>query len=284
MPYAKNGEVNLYYEVYGPDDGPTLLMIEGYTAQLVGWEKGFVGKLNERGIRTVLLDNRDVGLSGQLGTPHETGKRYDISDMANDVVAVAKASGAERFHIMGESMGGMIAQQIITNYPESVKSATIMFTTPDYRDPQWMSSAESSDSGSNEGLEEAETRAEAIEMFVSRERACHVGSSYAFDESWARELGGITYDRCYRTDGWRRQKAAIEDFSISQRQLARFTRPVALIHGKKDPFFSPKSAMRLSELLDDSELHIYPGMAHEIPRPLWDDFADIAARTITRGE
>ena len=284
MPYAHNGDVTLYYEEYGPSDGPTLVMVEGYTAQLVGWEKGFVNKLNKLGIHTVLLDNRDVGLSDQMGTPSETDRCYSVKDMADDVAAVAKAAGAEKFHIIGESMGGMIAQEALVNYPELVKSATIMFTTPSFGDPQWMASADAADSGSNEGLDEAETREEAIEMFISRERACHVGSAYTFNEQWARELGGITYDRCYRPDGWRRQNAAIADFAIDQQALSEYDGPVALIHGKRDPFFSPRSAVLFSNLLKDSELHIYPGMAHEVPEPLWDEFAQIIARTVRRGE
>ncbi|PLS32124.1 alpha/beta hydrolase [Bifidobacterium margollesii] len=282
MPYAHNGEVSLYYEEYGPTDGPALLMIEGYTAQLVGWEMGFVRKLNEKGIRTILMDNRDVGLSSQLGTPEQTGKMYSLADMASDVAAVATAAGAERFHIMGESMGGMITQQVLTDHADRVKSAVIMFTVPGY-EAQWMATPESANSGSSEGLDYAETRDEAIEIFVSRERACHIGSNYVFNEDWARELGGITYDRCYRPDGWRRQNSAIADFRIDPNKLASFGKPTAVIHGRRDPFFSSKAGEYIADLLN-GELHLYPGMAHEVPEPLWDEFAGIIARTVEAGE
>lgn len=283
MAYAHNGDVTLYYEEYGPASGPLLVMIEGYTAQLVGWERGFVAKLNDLGIRTVLLDNRDVGWSSQMGGTEDIGRCYNVKDMADDVVAVAEAAGASEFHIIGESMGGMIAQEVLANHADRVRSATIMFTTPDYADSRWMASEQSADSGSNEGLDVAGSREEAIDMFVSRERACHVGSAYRFDEAWARELGGITYDRCYRPDGWRRQNAAIEGFAADERALAAFDKPVALIHGKRDPFFSPESAVHLSRLFPCSELHLYPGMAHEVPEPLWDEFAGIIARTVQQG-
>ncbi|MCX8648523.1 alpha/beta hydrolase [Bifidobacterium sp. B4107] len=283
MPYAHNGDISIYYEKYGPVDGPALIMIEGYTAQLVGWDKGFVQKLNDLDIQTILLDNRDVGLSSQTGTPDQTDKTYDITDMANDVLAVADAEKLKTFNIMGESMGGMITQEVLVDYPNRINSAVIMFTAPSWG-KEWMSNADSAESGNNAGLDVASNRDQAIDLFVSREKACHVNSAYPFNEEKARQLGAMTYDRCYRPDGWRRQQAATNSFSLDQNKLGELTLPAAIIHGRRDPFFSPKAGIRISRLLRNSELHIYPGMAHEIPEPLWDEFAQITLRTIQQGE
>lgn len=283
MAYAHNGDISIYYEKFGPAKGPALIMLEGYTAQLVGWDKGFVQKLNDLGIQTILLDNRDVGLSSQTGTPDQTGKVYDITNMADDVLAVANAEGLKTFNIMGESMGGMITQSVLADHADRISSAIIMFTAPSWGE-EWMSSADSADAGNSEGLDVASNRDQAIDLFVSREKACHINSAYPFNEEKARQLGALTYDRCYRPDGWKRQQAATNSFNVDQGKLGKLTLPAAVIHGRRDPFFSPKAGIRISQLLRNSELHIYPGMAHEIPEPLWDEFAQITARTIQRGE
>ncbi|WEV59271.1 alpha/beta hydrolase [Bifidobacterium sp. ESL0728] len=283
MPYAKNKDVSLYYEAYGPENGPALIMVEGYTAQMVGWERGFVENLNAAGIRTILMDNRDVGLSSQVAGPDQIGKCYSVADMADDVVAVADACGLKKFHVLGQSMGGMIAQQLLVDHEDRLKSASIFFTAP-ANQPQWMSESNSSGDSETKGLDAADSRDEAIEIFISRERACHEGSIYGFDEQWARELGGITYDRCYRVDGWRRQQAAMSDFAIDADKLGASTVPSLVIHGRNDPFFNDAATWFIADHLKNSEVHVYPGMAHEIPRPLWGEFTKFIARTVRRGE
>ncbi|MCI1832483.1 MAG: alpha/beta hydrolase [Bifidobacterium sp.] len=283
MPYAHNGNIALYYEDRGPRTGPAAVLVEGYTAQLVGWQPGFVERLNRRGLRTLLMDNRDVGLSDQLGDETQTGRRYTIADMADDVVAVADAAGLSGFHLIGESMGGMIVQQTLASHHDRIRSATMMFTTPGF-EPRWMAHPESPESGSNEGLDRVDDRGKAMDLFVERERACHAGSAYAFDEVWTRKLAAMTYDRCYRPDGWRRQNAAMDGFAADEKTLASLSIPACVMHGRSDPFFSYEAGVHIAQLLVNAELHVYPGMAHEIPEPLWDEFADIIARTAARGE
>ena len=284
MPYAKNGNITIYYESAGPKDGAPLILVAGYTSQLVSWDKDLTRLLNQQGIRTIVFDNRDVGLSSQTGSPDQTGKLYDVTDMAKDVLAIADAEGLERFNIMGVSMGGMITQQILAEYSQRISSAIIGFTAPSQH-LEWLTSKESAaDEGGNVGLDVASSREEAVNLFVTRERACHTTSAYPFNEEKVREQGILTYDRCYRPDGWRRQQAAIADFMADEDKLATLDLPVAVLHGRRDPFFSPKAGIHIASLLKNSELHIYPGMAHELPEALWDDFVRIITRTIERGQ
>lgn len=283
MPYAHHGDVDLYYEVSGPQNGPTVILVQGYSGQLTDWPPPLLDGLHDRGIRTVVFDNRDSGLSSQLGTPDEPlTRKYTMYDMADDVAAVADELGLDRFHIFGCSMGGMIVQQVLVRHSRRIKSVTLMYTIPSFS-PEWMANPDSADKGSHAGLDAEETREAAIEMGVIRARECSVGSVYPFDEQAAREHVAANYDRSYRPDGWARQNIAVEGYGTSQEELAALDLPAAVIHGRNDPFFSVKAGIRLSELLN-GELHLYPGMAHEFPEPLADEFVTIIARTIAKGE
>jgi pimeloyl-ACP methyl ester carboxylesterase len=109
VPITK-GDVQIYYETRGPRDGIPILLVQGFTWQLIGWREGFCQTLVDRGALVILYDNRDVGLSQKFGGPNDYDGGYSLADMASDGFAVLDDLGLESAHVVGASMGGMIAQ------------------------------------------------------------------------------------------------------------------------------------------------------------------------------
>jgi len=269
--------MDLYYESHGDPTNPTVLLIQGFTAQLVNWNPGLIDTYVERHLHVVMMDNRDVGMSGR----HTGPEPYRFGDLANDVIAVADDLGLDTFHVLGCSMGGMVIQQVLMDHRERVASATLYFTTPSLA-KEWRRDPDD-DSGTTSGTAAEPTREQAIAKFVDRETMC--GSrDYPFDRERARELGALTYDRGYSPEGWQRQAQAMAGFSADERLLNTVTVPCAIYHGTADRFFHQRAAIRLHEMLPTSELHIMPGLGHELVPPLWDFYADGLARLVRRAE
>ena len=126
MATTSNGAVTLYYETFGPDDAPVLLLINGLGSQCINYKVELCEKFVDRGLRVVRFDNRDVGLSSHL----EDGPAYTVEDMAGDGLAVLDAVGARAAHIAGWSMGGMIAQAMAIRHPDRVLSLTSVMSAP----------------------------------------------------------------------------------------------------------------------------------------------------------
>ncbi|MFT4307388.1 MAG: alpha/beta hydrolase, partial [Microbacterium sp.] len=280
MPYADNGGVRIYYEVLGEDAAPPVILVEGFTVQLVGWRPPLVARFLAQGLRVVLMDNRDVGLSDKLGGDDDLDGGYDVFDMAADVLAVADDLGLSRFHIAGQSMGGMIAQTVLAEAPERVLSATFFYTTPALGVSEFMRDPDAE----QVGLETYPDRESAIEASIARERVS-ASPGYEFDEVWVRELAGKMYDRCYHPAGFARQQAAMLSFreGVAAR-IAHLDTPATIFHGTDDAYILPEAAIELHSILRGSELHIFPGMGHELVEPLWDDYARGLGRAVRRGE
>ena len=130
MPFCDAAGVEIYYETSGPADGAPLLLIEGFTAHLIGWHDEFCAKFIDRGLRVIRLDNRDVGLSQKMGGPQDLDAGYTLSDMARDAVGVLDALGLASAHVVGQSMGGMIAQVLAVEHCARVRSLSLFYTAP----------------------------------------------------------------------------------------------------------------------------------------------------------
>src|SRR5665213_1943601 len=126
MPTTANGAVSLYYETFGADADPTLLLVNGLGSQCINFKQEFCELFAARGFRVVRFDNRDVGLSSHL----KGGPRYTVDDMAGDGFAVLDAVGARTAHIAGWSMGGMIVQAMALQHPDRVLSLTSVMSAP----------------------------------------------------------------------------------------------------------------------------------------------------------
>ncbi len=270
---------HIHFETRGDAAAIPLVLIEGSGAQLIGWRDGFVDRLIARGFRVIRLDNRDVGLSDKLAGEDRLEACYTLADMADDVFGVLDRLGLESAHIVGQSMGGAIAQTMALAQPGRVRSLGLFYTAPAF-------GAEFVTDEIREILLAGAptlpvSRQEQVDELVSRARLA-ASTNHPFDEAWATQLAQMSLDRCDRTDGVTRQGAAMMQAGDWREALERLTMPVAIFHGRADRLVKIEAGFELGRRLKTSELHIYPGMGHEIALPLWDEFADIIARTARR--
>lgn len=277
MPVTK-GDVQIYYETRGPSDGVPVLLIQGFTWQMIGWREGFCQAFVDRGALVVLYDNRDVGLSQKFGGPDDHDGGYSLHDMANDGLAVLDDLGLAGAHVAGASMGGMIAQTMALSQPSRVRSLNLIYTAPSL-DMSWFVQPDTPDDPAL--MARRFERKEAIDRFVEREQAS-ASNAYPYDTDWVRELGTRFYDRCYAPEGHLRQLMGMTRWNAAPEALAGLGMPSSIIHGRADGRIKIEAALELGRLLKTSEMHIYPGLGHEIPEPLWDDFAALIMRTAAR--
>lgn len=267
MPYTPSG---MYWDSRGSDNDPAVLLLEGHTGQLVGWRDDFCSLLVKRGLRVIRMDNRDIGLSR-----HEpAGSSYEIRDMAQDVVDVIADSGSQAVTLVGQSMGGMIAQFVALEHPETISGLTLFYTTPTLE-------AIAEGAVQTEFTQPA-SRDEAIEAFLAGNRPT-ASTDYPYDDDAQRELAGMMYDRDQDFSGIPRQSDAIRRFADLRPRLGELRLPVALIHGRADALIAPQGSIEIMERVPAAELHLYPGMGHEIVRALWHDYVAVIDRTVRRG-
>jgi len=292
MPRALVSEhIELQYRDSG-GDGEPLLLIMGIGAQMVHWPPGFIEHLIARGYRVIAFDNRDVGLSTklegaavmgfkQLVTKRLLGRRidvaYDLLDMADDVAGLLDVLQLPQAHIVGVSMGGMIAQTFAIAHPQRIASLTsIMSHTGALR---YMVSHPSALASLMQRA--PRNRDEAIANAVAFYKA--VGST-GFERDFAavRERAGKGYDRCFYPRGFLRQLAAIVA-SGSREQALRFVRvPTMVIHGTVDPLIRAAGGRATAEAIRNADLCLIDGMGHDLPRGAWPTIGDAIARVTSK--
>lgn len=254
----------LFYDVQGQPDGQAMVLIEGLSAHLLGWREEFILPLIEAGYRVVRLDNRDVGLSAKYPDTD-----YDLADMADDVHELIEHLDIAPAHVVGQSMGGMIAQHLVTRHPEDVASLTLLYTAASVRHLR----GEERDIEALERIRRARTRDEAVEIHVQQERLC-ASRDFSFDEDWKRHLGGLMWDRSHDPEGVVRQRRAFDGRSINLGRLAGVRVPTLLVHGTADNLISHSGSLELHEAIPGSDLWLVQGMGHDLPRELWRDITD----------
>ncbi len=279
MPHATSGNARIWYETLGDRAAPALLLVGGFSAQFLGWPDGFCSLLVERGFQVIRFDNRDVGLSQQFDGSGGNAPGYTIHDMARDGFAVLDDLGLPHAHVVGQSMGGMIAQAMASARPERVVSLTLVYTAPwidvDFLPPL------ATVSDMNFGRR---TRAQFIDDAIAGARM-HSTRTYPIDEAWVRRLAERSYDRAYTPAGVARQlQAMLIDLGRPFADAARLTMPVLLIHGRDDRQVHVSASLELARRLPHAELHLYPGMGHHFPEPLWIECRDAITRTARRAE
>jgi pimeloyl-ACP methyl ester carboxylesterase len=278
--------IDIYYETVGDPADPPLLLIMGLAAQLIDWPAGFVEQLAARGFHVILFDNRDSGMStalDDLGLPDLAGiiggdpstVAYLLSDLAADAAALLKALGIDRAHIVGASMGGMIAQQLTIDHPDAVASLASIMSTTGAR-------------GVGRPTPEAQAvlirppatdRAEAIANGVESARV--VGSpAYPAPQAEIERRVAAKYDRGYRPAGILRQYAAIIASPDRTEALHDVAVPTVVIHGEADPLVPPSGGQATAAAIPGAELLVIPGMGHDLPVQLWTQIIDaIVANT-----
>jgi pimeloyl-ACP methyl ester carboxylesterase len=283
MPTATANGITIEYETFGDPAAPPVLLIMGFAGQLTLWDPGFCADLADAGFYVIRYDNRDVGLSTWLddtGEPDllallggDASAPYSIADMAADAAGLLDALGLDAAHIVGVSMGGMIAQAFAIDHPARVRTLTsIMSSTGDpmvgQPDPDALAALVPAPPTS---------RQEAMDQGVVMWRT--IGSpGFPFDEAMVRERAGAAYDRAFHPAGNSRQFAAIATQPDRTAPLAAVTAPTLVIHGEADPLVDPSGGRATAAAIPGARLHLVPGMGHDMPQELSDPFvAELAA-------
>ena len=278
MPYTEAADVRLYYEVFGDDDAPVLVLVSGGGAQLLSWDPRFIRMLTDGGLRVVRFDNRDTGFSARFGGDDDFDGGYDLSDMAEDVLRILDDLGVAAAHVAGHSMGGMMAQMLAIQHPERVLSLGLLSTIPG-QSPRYV-------------LHERPD-VSAPPMRVSREQAVEFAGLYAestrlgsFDPQveWHRAAAGEAYDRGYFPEGFWRQWAALFRAPERLESLTAVTVPTLVFHGREDDVLHWASAVDIAEAIPGAELQVHADMGHLIPHELWPDLAAALLRTVARAD
>src|SRR4051794_16099929 len=271
---ANTGSVTLAYETFGESDRPPVLLIMGLGAQMVGWHSDFCEML-ALGRHVVRFDNRDVGESQWLGgtvdllacTNGDTSSAvYTLEDMADDTAGLLDVLGFESAHVVGASMGGMVAQTLAIRHPERVRSLTsIMSTTgePGIAHPTEAAAAALMSPP-------AASRGEAMDRAL--EVNAVIGSpGYRRNEQDIRERAAQAWDRGVNPPGFARQLAAVYASGDRTEALRSLDMPTLVVHGEDDPLVPIAAGRATAAAIPGAELWVVPGMGHDLPRPLWPD-------------
>jgi pimeloyl-ACP methyl ester carboxylesterase len=291
MASADVNGVSIEYETYGQPTDPPLLLVMGLGSHLIDWPPGFLAELVARGYLAIIFDNRDAGLStgfDDAGIPDipailggDPGAApYLLADMAADAAGLLDALGIESAHVVGVSLGGMIAQQLTIDHPARVRSLTsIMSTTGDPAAAQ-----PTPEAASVLGRPPAADRDQAIANAVATSKIIGSPAFPTADEELQRRTA-IKYDRAYRPLGTLRQYAAILASPDRTKPLGGVTVPVAVIHGEADPLVPVGGGRATAAAVPDAELLVIPGMGHDLPPAVWTQVIDaIVANTRRSGD
>ena len=281
--------VTLCYETFGEPSNPAALLIMGLGTQMIGWQEDFCGELAARGLYVVRFDNRDIGHSTHMrGRPPTTlqllrrssrAARYTLGDMAEDAVGLMTELDIAPAHVIGASMGGMIAQTIAARHPSRVRSlVSIMSNTGGIR------SGQPSLRAYRVLLSRAPREREAFVTHMQMVFATIGSASMPRDQADLRMIAGVSYDRDHDPSGPGRQLAAIIAAGNRTPELRRIVAPTLVIHGTADPLIAPSGGRATARAIPGSELLMIEGMGHDLPRMAWPRLIDAIAGHALRAD
>jgi len=287
MSSAQANGITIEFDTFGDPNSPPVLLIMGLGVQMTLWDPEFCQSIADRGYYVIRFDNRDVGLSSSFDDTGvddlgevmsgKVSAPYALTDMAADAAGLLDALGISSAHIVGASMGGMIAQTFAIAYPDKTQSLTsIMSTTGD---PE-VGQASPEALGALLGPAPT-TRDEAIE---SRVRTSKVIGSPGFpaDEAQLREYAGSAYDRAFHPSGMVRQLAAVIGQPNRTEALRAVDVPTLVIHGADDPLVNPSGGVATADAIPNAILKIVPGMGHDVPPALYGEIVESLAENFAR--
>lgn len=272
---VRAGSIETVYDTFGDASAPPMLLIMGLGSQMIAWDAEFCIHLAAQGYWVIRYDNRDIGLAtkfSEAGVPDLMGLMqalslgqdvqvpYKLRDMADDAVGLLDALQIESAHIVGVSMGGMIAQYVAIHYPQRVRTLTsIMSTTGDPELPQ------ASPKVATLLIKPAPPdRAGYIEHSLQNWRVL-AGPTYPMDEEFVRGKAGQYFDRGLCPDGALRQLAAIAASGSRKEALRSVNAPTLVIHGSADPLIPVEGGIDTANAVPGAELLIIEGMGHALP-------------------
>jgi pimeloyl-ACP methyl ester carboxylesterase len=280
--------IELAYQEMGDPDGEPLLLIMGLATQMIAWEEGFCELLAERGFRVVRFDNRDIGHSAKIDSAGVSsrldvmlGRRasapYFLRDMAADTIGLIDHLGIDSAHLVGASMGGMIAQTVAIEHPERVRSLVSMLSTTGSR---WVGLPSRKAMAVLLGPP-PRNREEAIERAIRTFRV--IGSpGYPLDEERLRDVAARSWERGHSAAGVFRQLHAIGASGDRTEALRRLDVPTVVIHGNRDPLVRPAGGRATARAIPGAKLRMIEGMGHDLPRDLWPTFVEEIAANAER--
>lgn len=281
MPHLTARGIAFEYETFGGAGNPPLLLIMGLGAQMTSWDERFCEALAARGFYVIRYDNRDIGLSTKLdhlGVPdvmavvrREAPPPYTMEDMADDAAALLDGLGFARAHVVGASMGGFIAQELVLRHPDKVLTLTSIM------------------SGVGGG-DQAPPTPEAIAILLARpatEREAMIEQSVAgsrvlwgeryFTDERARRRATKAVDRSVSIAGSTRQAAAMMAQRSRREDLRRVRVPALVVHGDADPLVPLENGERTAEAIPGARLLTLPEVGHDIPPQFYEEVADAIA-------
>jgi pimeloyl-ACP methyl ester carboxylesterase len=280
--------VTLCYETFGDSSDPTALLVMGLGTQMVAWHEDFCNQLAGRGLHVVRFDNRDIGRSTHLtGRPPTIAQllvrsrraaSYTLADMADDTAALLSELELEPAHVVGASMGGMIAQTVAARHPQTVASlVSIMSSTGSMR------SGQPSLRVYPMFLRRPRGGREAYIAHMERVFAMIGSSKLGRDPQDISDLAAISYDRDHDPAGGGRQLAAILASGDRTAELRRITAPTLVIHGTADPLVALSGGRATARTIPGAKLLTIEGMGHDLPRAAWPTMIDAIAEHVSRG-
>jgi pimeloyl-ACP methyl ester carboxylesterase len=279
MAAVKANGIEIEYSDSGARDSPVIVLIMGLGMQLIAWPDAFCEGLVARGFRVVRFDNRDAGLSTKMPSARRlriapllalaflrlpVRPPYTLDDMASDTMGLMDALGIDRAHIVGASMGGMIAQIVATRRPDRVQSLVSLFST-----------------SGNPALPGPEPK--VLRALIRRRRRSDqagavqeamdflrlIGSpGFPTSDSELRSKVERSIGRCYYPQGFARQLLAILTAADRRPMLRRIRTPTLVLHGAEDPFIPPAASEDTAASIPGARLRIIPGMGHDLPTAL----------------
>lgn len=290
MPTIRSNGIELEYDEVG--EGEPLLLIMGLGAQMIFWDEEFCAQLAARGFRVIRFDNRDIGRStwlDELGMPAfrtllwrryaglSVDTPYSLNDMADDAVGLLDGLGIEQAHVVGASMGGMIAQLMAIHHPARVRTLVSIMSTPGNRR---YSIAKPEALRALLGKLPA-TREERIENSVRIHRVLN-GGVLPFDADATRERATRAYARGFHPAGFVRQFTAILAAPHRLQELSQLSVPTTVLHGTRDPLVPPGAGAATARAIPNARLQWLADMGHTLPRPLWPQIHDAIAHNAQR--
>ena len=290
---AINQDIEIYYRDYGPIDAEPILLVQGLGGQLVNWPQHLIEFLIENNFRPIVFDNRDTGLSTRVDSDSFSDEKrsdtivrsyiryylrlpieseYTIDDMANDAIAVLDELNISKAHVLGISMGGMIAQIIASTHPDRTKTFTLIASTASTPSPL---------NGPTRKvrkllMDRTKNPNSTIDQRVDRTRKIfseigYKGINLNTDEFYEDIASSIKRGGNDDT-GFGRQLTAILGSKNRLDKVRSINAPTLIIHGKDDPLIKVKNAYRTNKLIKDSKLIVIPDMRHLIEPPVFDQF------------
>jgi len=269
------GAIRLCYETFGSESDPPMLLIMGLGTQMIGWPDAFCSQLADRGFHVVRFDNRDIGRStkiyGRPPTPAQLLRRridpvlYTLSDMAGDAAGLLDSLGLAPAHVVGASMGGMIAQTLAAERPEYVRSlVSIMSNTgnrwkgqPAFGIYRYL-------------LRAAPTDRQAYIDYTARVFEAIGSQGLPQDQERIRDMVARSYDRGHDPAGSGRQLGAIMASGDRTAQLRTIRAPTLVIHGSTDRMVALSGGDATAQAIPGARLMVVDGMGHDLPEAAWE--------------